>query len=105
VHRIIVPTGSPDGHPDLRERRSTQREEQGEGCRRVPESECWRRWRTLPATVCEMLRRRSLERGDALEKKEEREGGVPRRDNENLLAFWNDTKASLRVRLRGATLE
>ena len=41
-----------------------------------------------PGAVCEMLRRRSSERGDALEKKEEEsEGGVLRRDSENLLRF------------------
>ena len=35
------------------------------------------------------------------EKKEERKGGVPRRDGETCTAFGNDTNASSRVRQRG----
>jgi len=35
------------------------------------------------------------------EKKEERKGGVPRRDGEMCTAFRSDTNASSRVRQRG----
>ena len=83
---IVRATTHPPTHPPTQPpTQPVQEARRGRAGRRVPESECWRRWRTLPAPVCEMLRRRSSEKGDALEKKEEREGGVPRRDNAILL--------------------
>jgi len=55
--------------------------------------------------ICGILWRSSSEIGDALEKKEEREGEVPWRDSDNLLRFGMRRTRHCEFVGEGATLE